>query len=56
VSATNLSGQYLKNPSAYRWLLSRSASQILDGSLFVFDVKEVGPRDSSSIVLPAAVK
>lgn len=56
VSATNLSGQYLKNPAAYRWLLSRSASQILDGSLFVFDVKEVGLRDSSSIVLPAAVK
>jgi hypothetical protein len=39
VSATNLSGQYLKDPAAYRWLLSSRPTQILDHSLYVFKVE-----------------
>jgi len=38
VSATHLSGEYLKDANAYRWLLRYPAIRILDHSLFVFDV------------------
>lgn len=38
VSATNLSGQYLKRPDSYHWLLSYPVMQVLDHSLFVFRV------------------
>ena len=38
VSATNLAGEYLKDPNAYRWLLGYRRIAILDHSLFVFQV------------------
>jgi hypothetical protein len=38
VSATHLSGQYLKDPKAYHWLLQHSPTKMLDHSLFVFRV------------------
>jgi hypothetical protein len=38
VSATHLSGQYLTDPSAYRWLLQYPRKAILDHTLYVFDV------------------
>jgi len=38
VSATNLSGQFLQDPQGYRWLLNRQPTEILDGSLYVFQV------------------
>jgi 4-amino-4-deoxy-L-arabinose transferase-like glycosyltransferase len=38
VSATHLSGEYLKDPNAYRWLLRYPPIRILDHCLFVFDV------------------
>jgi hypothetical protein len=38
VSATHLSGQYLRNPSAYRWLLDQPRTAILDHTLYVFEV------------------
>jgi hypothetical protein len=38
VSATQLSGQYLKEPESYQWLLSYPITQVLDHSLFVFRV------------------
>jgi hypothetical protein len=38
VSATHLSGQYLKQPDSYRWLLSYPVKQVLDHSLYVFHV------------------
>lgn len=40
VSATNLSGQFLANPQAYRWLLQENRTGILDHSLYVFQVPE----------------
>ncbi len=40
VSATNLSGQYLAEPERYRWLLERKPVEILDHSLYVFQVPE----------------
>ncbi|HTR24605.1 MAG TPA: glycosyltransferase family 39 protein [Terriglobales bacterium] len=39
VSATHLSGQLLKNPEAYRWVLGARRKTILDHCLFVFEVK-----------------
>jgi 4-amino-4-deoxy-L-arabinose transferase-like glycosyltransferase len=38
VSATNLSGQFLADPQAYRWLLQQKRVKILDHSLYVFEV------------------
>lgn len=38
VSATNLSGEYLKDPKAYRWLLQYPIVEVLDHSLYVFRV------------------
>lgn len=38
VSATHLSGQYLTDPAAYRWLLRYPRKAILDHTLYVFDV------------------
>ena len=38
VSATNLAGEYLKDPNAYRWLSSHRRIAILDHCLFVFQV------------------
>jgi hypothetical protein len=38
VSATHLSGQYLKQPDSYHWLLSYPVTQVLDHSLYVFRV------------------
>ncbi|MGA9801230.1 MAG: glycosyltransferase family 39 protein [Terriglobales bacterium] len=40
VSATNLSGQYLPEPEGYRWLLEQKPVEILDHSLYVFELKE----------------
>jgi hypothetical protein len=40
VSATTLSGQYQKDPSAYRWVLDHPRIQTLDGDLQVFNVAE----------------
>lgn len=36
VSATELSGQYLRNPESYRWLLQYKPKQILDHCMYVF--------------------
>ena len=38
VSATHLAGEYLKDPNAYQWLLRYRRVQILDHSLYVFNV------------------
>jgi hypothetical protein len=38
VSATHLSGQYLENPGAYRWLLQYPRKAILNHTLHVFEV------------------
>ena len=38
VSATHLSGQFLHDPQAYRWLLQYPRTQILNHSLYVFKV------------------
>jgi hypothetical protein len=38
VSATHLSGQYLRDPSAYHWLLEYPRTTILNHSLHVFEV------------------
>ncbi|PWT80973.1 MAG: hypothetical protein C5B57_11395 [Blastocatellia bacterium] len=38
VSATHLSGQYLQNSDAYRWLLKYPLKAVLNHSLYVFDV------------------
>jgi hypothetical protein len=38
VSATHLSGQYLENPAAYRWLLQYPRKTILNHTLHVFEV------------------
>ena len=40
VSATHLSGQLLKDPAAFHWLLAYRRTAILDHSLFVFEVPE----------------
>ncbi|MGA3082284.1 MAG: glycosyltransferase family 39 protein [Terracidiphilus sp.] len=42
VSATHLSGQLLKNHSAYRWLLQYPLKTVLDHALYVFDVPASG--------------
>ena len=42
VSATSLSGQFLDDPHAYRWVLQYPRKAILNQSLFVF---EVPPRE-----------
>lgn len=38
VGATHLSGQFLQDPNAYRWLLAYGPPEILDGCLYVFHV------------------
>jgi 4-amino-4-deoxy-L-arabinose transferase-like glycosyltransferase len=38
VGATNLSGEYLSDPAAYRWLLAYGPPEVLDGCLYVFHV------------------
>jgi Dolichyl-phosphate-mannose-protein mannosyltransferase len=38
VSATDLSGQFLKDPQGYHWLLEKKPDVILDGALYVFRV------------------
>jgi len=38
VSATHLSGQYLDDPNAYRWLLHYPRIAILNHTLHVFQV------------------
>jgi hypothetical protein len=38
VGATNLSGEYLSDPAAYRWLLHYGPPEVLDGCLYVFHV------------------
>jgi hypothetical protein len=40
VSATNLSGQFLKNPESYRWLLQYPCTNLLNHSIYVFQVGE----------------
>ena len=41
VSATNLSGQFLADPQSYQWLLKQKRTEILDHSLYVFQLPEV---------------
>jgi hypothetical protein len=43
VSATHLSGQYLADPSAYRWLLRYPRRTILNHTLHVFEVSGAPP-------------
>jgi hypothetical protein len=43
VSATHLSGQYLKDPMAYRWLLRYPRHALLNHTLVVFDVPAQPP-------------
>jgi hypothetical protein len=38
VSATHLSGQYLKDPESYHWLFQYPRTMILDHTLYVFQV------------------
>ena len=38
VGATQLSGQYLKDPAGYRWLVRRKLKGILDDCMYVFQV------------------
>ena len=38
VSATHLSGQYLRNPAAYHWLFAHRRTAILNHTLHVFEV------------------
>src|SRR4051812_3933492 len=40
VSVSHLSGQFLANPSGYKWLLQYKPKAILDHTLYVFDVPE----------------
>ena len=40
VSATHLSGQYLRDPAAFRWLLQHPEQTILNHSLHVFHVPD----------------
>ncbi|MGH9504434.1 MAG: ArnT family glycosyltransferase [Terriglobales bacterium] len=42
VSATNLSGQYLLDPDEFRWLLQWKPVEIIDHSLFVFEIPQDG--------------
>jgi hypothetical protein len=42
VSATHLSGQYLENPAAFRWLLRYPRKAILNHTLHVFEVPAGG--------------
>lgn len=39
ISATELSGQYLRNPDAYRWLLRYRPTAVLDGSMYVYRIE-----------------
>ena len=41
ISANNLSGQFLHNPAAFRWLLQYPLKAVLNHSLFVFEVPEI---------------
>jgi len=38
VGATDLSGEYLSDPTAYRWVLAYGPPEVLDGCLYVFHV------------------
>jgi dolichyl-phosphate-mannose-protein mannosyltransferase len=38
VSATHLSGQYLRDPAAYHWLLAYPRAAVLNHTLYVFEV------------------
>ncbi len=38
IGASDLTGQFLRNPDAYHWVLQYPRTQILDHSLFVFKV------------------
>lgn len=48
ISATNLSGQYLSDPSGYQWVAKYPIKAILNHSLFVFEVPRAG-EDSAPI-------
>ena len=39
IGATALSGQVLPDPSSYRWLLNYQPTQMIDRSMFVYDIK-----------------
>jgi hypothetical protein len=41
ISASNLSGQFLQNPSGYHWVLQYPLKTVLDHSLYVFDVPAI---------------
>jgi hypothetical protein len=59
ISATELSGQLLKDPNAYQWVLQYPMIKLLDHSLFVFRVPPQAARaaavdpPSSAAALPA---
>ena len=40
VSATDLSGQYLDDPQAYRWVLKYPRTGLIDGNMLVFKTKD----------------
>jgi hypothetical protein len=39
IGASALSGQVLPDPNSYRWLLQYKPSDMLDRSMFVYDIK-----------------
>jgi Dolichyl-phosphate-mannose-protein mannosyltransferase len=41
ISASNLSGQFLQNPSGYHWVLQYPLKTVLNHSLYVFDVPAI---------------
>ena len=50
VSATHLTGQYLRNPSSYHWVLQYPRKTILNHTLHVFDVpREPHPHQQSKL-------
>jgi len=44
VGASSLSGQVLPDSTSYRWLLSDQPTEILDGAMFVYEVKQGGSQ------------
>lgn len=44
IGATHLSGQFLADPQSYHWLLQHPRKEILDGSIYIFDVRNEDSR------------
>ena len=49
VGATALTGQYLKDPDSARWVLQFPRTQILDHSMFVFQVPALPPHEADAL-------